>query len=60
MTTALAFFVVWKLWRWPLWGAILLISGFLSIDLGFFFANLNKVFDGGYVPLLLGPRRASW
>src|SRR5271165_1944293 len=21
-TTALAFFVVWKLWRWPLWGAL--------------------------------------
>ncbi len=54
MTTALAFFVVWKLWRWPLWAAGLLIAGFLSIDLGFFFANLNKVFDGGYVPLLLG------
>ena len=54
MTTALAFFVVWKLWRWPLWGAALLISAFLVIDLGFFFANLNKVFDGGYVPLILG------
>jgi KUP system potassium uptake protein len=54
MTTALAFFVVWKLWKWPLWGACLLIAGFLSIDLVFFFANLNKVFDGGYVPLLLG------
>ena len=22
MTTSLAFFVVWKLWRWPLWRAI--------------------------------------
>jgi KUP system potassium uptake protein len=54
MTTALAFFVVWKLWRWPLWAASLLIAGFLTIDLGFFFANLNKVLDGGYVPLLLG------
>ena len=26
-TTALAFFVVWKLWRWPLWGALALICG---------------------------------
>ena len=54
MTTALAFFVVWKLWHWPLWGALALICGFLSIDISFFIANLYKVFDGGYVPLLLG------
>jgi KUP system potassium uptake protein len=53
MTTSLAFFVVWKLWRWPLWRAVLLIASFLSIDLGFFIANLYKVVDGGYVPLLL-------
>jgi KUP system potassium uptake protein len=54
MTTSLAFFVVWKLWRWPLWRALALIAAFLSIDLGFFIANLYKVLDGGYVPLLLG------
>ena len=53
-TTALAFFVVWKLWRWPLWGALALVCGFLSIDLGFFIANLYKVLDGGWVPLMLG------
>ena len=53
-TTALAFFVVWKLWRWPLWGALALVCGFLAIDISFFIANLYKVLDGGYVPLLLG------
>ena len=53
MTTSLAFFVVWKGWGWPLWRATLLIAAFLSIDLGFFVANLYKVLDGGYVPLLL-------
>ena len=53
-TTALAFFVVWKLWRWPLWGALALVCGFLSIDVGFFIANLSKVLDGGWVPLMLG------
>jgi len=54
MTTSLAFFVVWKLWRWPLWRASLLIAAFLFIDIAFFVANLYKVLDGGYVPLLLG------
>jgi KUP system potassium uptake protein len=53
-TTALAFFVVWKMWRWPLWAALLLILSFLTIDVAFFIANLYKVLDGGYVPLLLG------
>jgi KUP system potassium uptake protein len=53
-TTSLAFFVVWKLWGWPLWRAALLIAAFLSIDVAFFIANLYKVLDGGYVPLMLG------
>ena len=53
-TTALAFFVVWKLWRWPLWGALALVCLFLSIDVSFFIANLFKVLEGGWVPLLLG------
>ncbi len=52
-TTALAFFVVWKLWRWPLWAALALVCAFLSIDIGFFIANLYKVLDGGWVPLAL-------
>ena len=54
MTTALAFFVVWKSWRWPLWAAAALAGAFLVIDVAFFIANLYKVLDGGYVPLLLG------
>ncbi len=53
-TTALAFFVVWRLWRWSLWSALALICAFLSIDISFFLANLYKVLDGGWVPLLIG------
>lgn len=54
MTTALSFFVVWKLWNWSLWRATLLIAFFIMIDGVFFVANLSKVLDGGYVPLFLG------
>ena len=53
-TTSLAFFVVWKLWRWPLWAALALTGAFLSIDVAFFIANLYKVVDGGWVPLTIG------
>lgn len=50
----LLFFVVWKLWRWPVWGAALFVSLFLAIELAFFTSNLMKLFDGGYVPVLIG------
>jgi len=54
MTTALAFVVVWKKWGWPLWASVLFVSAFLLVDLSFLAANLMKVVDGGWVPLLLG------
>ena len=50
----LAFVVVWKVWRWPLWGRVALIAPFLLIDLTFLGANLLKVFEGGWLPLLIG------
>jgi KUP system potassium uptake protein len=52
--TSLAFFIVWKLWRWSLGAALALAGVFFVIDVGFFFANLFKVVDGGWVPLTLG------
>jgi KUP system potassium uptake protein len=54
VTTALAFVVVWRKWRWPLWASILVIGAFLVVDLAFLAANLMKVVDGGWVPLALG------
>ncbi|MFO1135017.1 MAG: potassium transporter Kup [Rhodoblastus sp.] len=54
VTTALAFIVVWKLWNWPLWAALLFVGCFLTVDLAFLAANLVKVFEGGWVPLVLG------
>ncbi len=53
-TTALAFIVVWKSWHWPVWLAVPFVSTFLAIDLAFLGANLTKVADGGWVPLLVG------
>jgi KUP system potassium uptake protein len=52
VTTALAFVVVWKCWHWPVGLAALFVSGFLAIDLAFLVANLMKIVDGGWVPLL--------
>ncbi|MBB4197434.1 potassium transporter Kup [Rhodoblastus sphagnicola] len=54
VTTSLAFFVVRKLWGWPLWLAIPVIGFFLTVDLAFMAANLIKVLEGGWVPLTMG------
>ncbi len=54
VTTALAFVVVRRKWRWPLWTAVLVVASFLVVDLTFLAANLMKVVEGGWVPLALG------
>ena len=51
--TLLAFVVVWKAWRWPLALAAAFIVPFLFVDAAFLLANLAKVLDGGYVPLMI-------
>src|SRR6476661_8301347 len=50
----LAFIVIWKLWRWQWWQAGLLILPFVLIDGTFFSANLLKLLEGAWVPLLFG------
>ncbi len=53
VTATLALIVVHKHWRWPLLAAVALITPFLVIDVIFLGANLMKVHEGGYVPLLI-------
>lgn len=52
--SCLVFFIFWKLWRWPLWVSSLVVSIFLVVEIAFFSSNLLKLFDGGYVPVLIG------
>ncbi|HEY8289053.1 MAG TPA: KUP/HAK/KT family potassium transporter, partial [Acetobacteraceae bacterium] len=54
LTTALLFTAMRDVWRWPLAVTVPLALGFLTIDLGFFGANMMKVREGGWIPLLLG------
>ncbi len=54
ITTLLAFVVVRKLWGWG-WGLSLAVAGsFLAVDIVYFSANLLKIREGGWFPLLLG------
>jgi KUP system potassium uptake protein len=50
----LGFIVIWKLWRWPAWQAALLVLPLVVVDTIFFSANLLKLLEGAWVPLLFG------
>lgn len=54
ITTLLASVVFIEIWRWSKLKAYALVTIFLTIDLAFFSANVLKIPDGGWVPLLIG------
>ena len=53
VTTCLAFIIAWRGWGWHLVWTALLFVPFLAIDLIFFGANILRVIEGGWVPLLV-------
>jgi KUP system potassium uptake protein len=53
MTSALLFMAMREIWGWRLWTSAALAGSLFCVDGAFFAANLVKVADGGYVPLLL-------
>ena len=54
ITTLLASVVFREIWGWSKLKTALFIGLFLIIDLAFFGANILKIPDGGWVPLLIG------
>jgi KUP system potassium uptake protein len=54
LTTALLYRVMRVSWRWPPLASLAMFGTFVVIDLIFFGANLLKIPEGGWFPLLLG------
>ena len=50
----MGFVVIWKLWNWRAATAAAVILPFVVVDMTFFSANLLKLFEGAWVPLLFG------
>jgi KUP system potassium uptake protein len=48
---AVMLFIVWK---WSKWLALPLLALFFALDFGYLSANLTKIPDGGWVPLVMG------
>jgi KUP system potassium uptake protein len=53
ITTLFFGIVARERWKWPLWRVVGLISFFLVVDLAFLGANLIKISQGGWFPLVL-------
>ena len=53
MTSALLFIAMREIWGWSVLAAGSVAACFLVVDSAFFLANLTKIAEGGYVPLLL-------
>ena len=52
--TCLLAVVLFRLWHWPAYYAVPLLALFFLVDGAYFSANLTKVPDGGWFPLLIG------
>ena len=50
----MGFIVVWKLWNWRAAMAAAVVVPLVFVDASFFTANLLKLFEGAWVPLLFG------
>jgi KUP system potassium uptake protein len=50
----MGFIVIWKLWNWRAATAAAVILPFVVVDISFFSANLLKLLEGAWVPLLFG------
>ncbi|MEH2469782.1 KUP system potassium uptake protein [Nitrobacteraceae bacterium AZCC 2161] len=50
----MGFVVIWKLWNWKAATALAVIVPFVVVDMTFLSANLLKLLEGAWVPLLFG------
>ncbi len=54
ITTLIFYRVVRDRWGWPVSKALVVLTPFLVVDLGFLAGNIPKIPSGGWVPLVIG------
>lgn len=54
ITSILALTVARRKWNWKIWHIVVVGITLMSIDCVFLGANMIKLFDGGWVPLMIG------
>jgi KUP system potassium uptake protein len=53
ITTILIYYVARDLWHWRPWIVLLVTVALLTVDVSFFLANLVKLFERGFIPIIL-------
>jgi KUP system potassium uptake protein len=53
LTSVLMFLVMREIWNWSLPASLVVAGLFIVVDLSFVTANLMKIFEGGFVPLVV-------
>ena len=53
ITAILLHVVATERWGWPRWATLAVTAVFLTVDLAFFGANIIKVMQGGWLPLVI-------
>lgn len=53
VTAILLFFVIWKVWKRPLWLASVVVVPFFVLELGFVTANALKIPNGGWASIAM-------
>jgi KUP system potassium uptake protein len=53
-TTLLLHTIARDRWGWPLWRARALTAALLFVDVAFFSANVIKIEEGGWFPIVVG------
>jgi len=54
LTSMLMFVAMREVWGWSLWLSVLVAGLFVIVDLSFVTANMMKVIEGGWVPIVVG------
>ena len=53
LDSLMAFFVIWRYWKWSLPKTALLMIPLMAIEQVFFIANAMKIVDGGWFPMMI-------
>jgi KUP system potassium uptake protein len=59
ISSTLAFFLLTRLWKWPVWKTALLIVPLLIVEQVFFAANAIKLLEGAWLPLVMATSLAT-
>ena len=53
LTTLMVGYIIFAIWRWPVWWAAPLYAVLLLLDLGLFAASTTKFLAGGWLPVVI-------